>query len=430
MANSGITSESIIWKKELPLKYKADVAVIGGGIAGVAAACAASREGAEVILIERFAVTGGNATVGGVANWSGETAGQGKIFDEIISMQEEWNSIAPYKGPANGFENCNRVFDHEILALILQEILLKYKVKLLLHTKFVDIERKENLLGNALIAGAAGAEGLSAKVYIDASGDAMVAAAAGCEMLPGAEYGPLPPSMMFFVREMAEDRKPQLPGGWFNPVTRKEDLPMTSTWPNGELGKALKVKVPGFDTSNTVGMSNLEIRARQRMWEVLDFFQRNDKKNYIFDHCSPYIGLRETRRIDGDYMLTADDLRAGKSFDDGIARGVFHLDGMRPDDEKRTYLIESREEREVPPYHVPFRSLVPKGIDNLLVAGRCISADQLALSSARVMTTCAMMGQATGVAAAWASSQDKGIRNLDYTKIRNHLEKHGANLVL
>jgi len=86
---------SIIWKKRVPLRYEADVAVIGGGIAGVSAACAAAREGASVIMVERFAVTGGNATVGGVANWSGETRGQGRVFDEIIAMQESWDSIAP-----------------------------------------------------------------------------------------------------------------------------------------------------------------------------------------------------------------------------------------------------------------------------------------------------------------------------------------------
>jgi hypothetical protein len=104
-----------------------------------------------VILVERFAVVGGNATSGGVANWSGETAGQGAVFDEIIALQEEWNSIAPYPG---GYQHhspsSNRVFDHEILAVILQEILLKYGVRPLLHTRFVDVQCEGRRLARPL----------------------------------------------------------------------------------------------------------------------------------------------------------------------------------------------------------------------------------------------------------------------------------------
>lgn len=437
---------TIEWRREIPLRYEADVAVIGGGSAGVCAACAAAAEGAKVILVERFAVTGGNATVGGVANWCGETAGQGAVFDRIIAMQEEWKSIAPYPGPAEGFRNTTRVFDHEILAVILQELLLEYGVQPLLHTRFVDVQREGPRLGDAVVAGASGPEGLRAKVYIDASGDASVARAAGCSLLPGGPYGSLPPSMMFFVREIEEAVGPQLPPGWFNPVTRVADLPMTSTWPDGPGGKALKVKVPGFDSGDTLGLTGLEIQARRRVWEILDFYQRGFRDdpeaeklrksprnakvgNWRFSHCSPCMGLREACRVAGDYILSVDDLRAGRDFEDAVARGVFYLDGMRPNDEKRTYLL-SKEEQEVPPYHLPFRSLIARDADNLIVAGRCFSADQLALSSARVMTTCAMMGQAAGLASAQCADRGLGPRDLDFVELRKGLEARGANLSL
>lgn len=434
---------SITWSRTVPRRDRADVAVIGGGMAGVGAACAAAREGASVILVERFGVTGGNATVGGVANWSGETAGQGAIFDEILDMQTQWNSLPPYPGPYQRSMG-NRVFDHEILAVILQEILLKYGVRLLLHTRFVDIQREGAKLGPALVAGASGLEAIDARVFIDASGDAAVAHAAGCAMLPPGERGPLPPSLMFFVREMPEPQTPQLPAGWFNPVTRREDLPMTSVWPDGPGGKALKVKVTGYDSGDTDSFTALERRARQRMWEVFDFFQRGQPdasgqptvsgraaqaRNWRFGHASPIIGVRETRRIAGDYVLRVEDLRAGRAFDDGVARGVFFLDGMRPDDEKRTYLL-SKEDQEVPPYHIPFRALIARDADNLLMAGRCFSSDQLALSSARVMPTAAMMGQATGLAAAWCANRDCTPRELDGAALRKQLTQYGANLTL
>jgi len=419
----------LTWSRRLPLRYRADVAVIGGGIAGVSAACAAAAEGAEVILVERYAVTGGNATVGGVANWSGETRGQGRIFDEIIAAQEAWDSIAPYPGPARGFTNNNRVFDHEILAVVLQEVLCRYGVRLLLHTRFVDVQCEDGRLGAAVVAGASGPEGLEAAVYIDASGGAQLAHAAGCGLLTDGDFGPLPPSMMAFVRHLPDTPAPQLPAGWFDPVAREEDLPMTSIWPDGPVGNALKIKVPGYDSSDTEGMTALELRARRRMWEVFDYYQRRAGRPWRFGHASPCMGLRETRRVAGDQVLTVDDLRAGRAFDDAVARGVFYLDGMRPDDEKRTYLL-SKEEQEVPPYHIPFGALVARDAENLLVAGRCFSADQLALSSARVMTTCAMMGQAAGLAAARAADGGCRPRDLDGTALRAQLAACGANFDL
>ena len=140
--------QQVTWQRSVPVRYEADVAVIGGGIAGVRAAAAAARSGASVVLVERFGVTGGNMTVGGVANFCGETAGQGEVFDEILGHLERFDAIVPYQPFAYG--GCqSRVLDHEILAVILQELLLQRGVKLLLHTRFVDvIERGGRLAGD------------------------------------------------------------------------------------------------------------------------------------------------------------------------------------------------------------------------------------------------------------------------------------------
>jgi hypothetical protein len=145
---------------------------------------------------------------------------------------------------------------------------------------------------------------------------------------------------------------------------------MTSVWPNGPGGKALKIKVIGHDSGDTEEFTRLEVKARRRQWEILDYYQRQENKPWHFDHASPIIGLRETRCIAGDYVLNVDDLRAGRAFDDAVARGTFYLDGMRPDDEKRTYFL-SKEEQCIPPYHIPFRSLIARDADSLLMAERC-----------------------------------------------------------
>jgi len=420
-------ASQVVWRREIPVRYECDVAVVGGGIAGVSAALAAARSGTRVILVEGFGVLGGNATVGGVGAFCGETAGQGEAFDAIVDALETFEAIAPYRSYP---EADNRVFDPAILAVVLQELLLRRGVKLLLHTHFADTCMRNGRLTECVVCGPSGPEALRARQFIDCTGEAQLVRQAGFDTVKGRpEDGlQLPMSMMFFVRHVEpSDARAQVPGGWFGSIRSKDDLPMTSVWPNGPRSNALKIKIPMFDASDTEALTAAEVRGRRRMMEVLDYFQRVEKKPWLLDHCAARIGIREGRRIVGDYVLTVEDLRAGRRFDDAIARGVYNLDGHKPDDVKRTYILPP-EERTVPPYQIPFRSLLPCGAANLLAAGRCLSADQLAMSSARVMTSCSMMGQAAGIAAALAVARKCDPRDLDFTAIRNIVCKRGADL--
>jgi hypothetical protein len=235
-------------------------------------------------------------------------------------------------------------------------------------------------------------------------------------------------SMMYFVRHVQGSiAGPALPEGWFEPITDKADLPMTSVWPDGPGGNAIKIKIPMFDATDTESLTAAEIQGRRRMMEVLDYQQRVEKKPWRLDHCSPIIGIREGARIVGDYVLTVADLRAGRAFDDGVARGTYYLDGHKPDDDKRTYILP-KDQLAVPPYQIPLRSLIARDGKNLLMAGRNLSADQLALSSARVSTSAAMMGQAAGIAAALAAGKTCDPRNLDPTDVRRVVIERGAEL--
>ncbi len=413
----------IVWSRKIPVAYSADVAVVGGGISGVSAACAAARSGVNTILVERFAVTGGMLTTGGVANFCGEMKGQGEIFDQILSRLKEWQAIG------YGKETC---FHYEILALILQELLLEYKIKLLLHTRFIDARVGSNgLISEIIISGKSGPQAIRASQFIDCTGDGDLARASGFETLKGGPSGyQLPMSMMYFVRHVTpEEVRPHLPDGWFHPLHKKEDLPMTSVWPDGPGGNAIKIKIPMFDSTDTESLTNAEIAGRRRMMEVLDFHQRQEKQPWNLDHCSPIIGIREGCRIVGDYILKVDDLRAGRKFDDGVARGTYYLDGHKPDDDKRTYILP-QDELAVPPYQIPLRSLIAKDGQNLMMAGRCFSADQLALSSARVSTTGSMMGQAAGITAALCIRNKCYPRDLDPEQVKNIILKRGANLAV
>lgn len=415
------TAERIDWSSSIPVPYAGDVAVIGGGIAGVSAACAAARAGVKTILIERFAVTGGMLTTGGVANFCGDMEGQGEIFDQILARLRKWNAIG------YGKETC---FHYEILALILQELLLEYKVKILLHTRFVDVKvNSRGRISELLVSGKSGLEAVRADQFIDCTGEGDLARAAGFETLKGGPSGyQLPMSMMYFVRHVKpEEAHPHLPEGWFHPVQKKEDLPMTSIWPDGPGGNAIKIKIPMYDATDTESLTCAEIAGRRRMMEVLDYHQRQENRPWLLDHCSPMIGIREGCGIAGDYVLKVDDLRAGRAFEDGVARGSYYLDGHKPDDDKRTYILP-KDELEVPPYQIPLRSLIAKDGQNLMMAGRCFSADQLALSSARVSTTGSMMGQAAGIASALCIRKKCTPRELDIKELRRVIQKKGANL--
>lgn len=421
------STDTIRWERDLRVAYTADVAVLGGGIAGVCAACAAVKRGARVVLVERFAVAGGDLTSGGVASFCGETRGQGELFDEIVRRLEAFDAIVPYR-PFE--EKSSRVFNHNILAVVLQEMLLDYGVELLMHTRLVDAITEDGDIRACVVSGGSGPEALRAAVYIDCTGEGVLAHAAGFATMKGREEDGLclPMSMMFFVRHHPEGTVVcQVPPGLFPAIEHEDDLPMTSIWPNGPGSNAIKIKIPGFDATDTVSLTRAEITARRRMMQVTDYFQRVEKKPWLFEGCSPLIGIREGRRIVGEYVLTLEDLRAGRDFPHAIARAVYPLDGHKPDDDKRTYIL-AEDQRLVPPYQIPYECLTARDGTNLLMAGRCLSADQLALSSARVATTCAMTGQAAGIAAAVCVKARCGIKHIDPLIVRREVENAGAKL--
>ena len=427
-ATSGPPREELLWSRKIPVRYEADVAVLGGGIAGVSAACAAARSGVKVVLVERFAVTGGDLTNGGVASFCGETRGQGEVFDALVAELDRFGVLAPYRGPYP--KQDNRVVEQHILAIVLQELLLRRGVKLLLHTRFADVRADDRgRITEAVVCGKSGPEALRARQFIDCTGEADVARAAGFATVKGrpGDGLQLPMSIHCLVRHVEpQDAGPPVPAGFVTKIENKDDLPMVSLWPNGPRGNSLKIKIPMFDATDTESLTAAEIQARRRAMEVFDYYRREGKP-WRYDGCSPQIGIREGARIVGDYVLTVGDLRAGRRFDDAVARGVYYLDGHKPDDDKRTYILP-KDQLHVPPYQIPLRSLLVRDGVNLLAAGRCFSADQLALSSARVSTSCSMMGQAAGIAAALAAERQCDLRKLDPAEVRRIVEQRGAKL--
>ncbi|MCK6471629.1 MAG: FAD-dependent oxidoreductase [Planctomycetes bacterium] len=426
-----------VFTRNLKTLPSADVLVAGGGMAGFSAACAAAKQGAKVLLLEQFADLGGVATTAGTAAFCGETTGQGEVFDSVIRELERLDAIAAYKP----YIDCEaRSFDHEVLKMVLQEAALAAGVDILFHTRLVDADASNGRIETAVLHNKSGLQAVHARTVIDATGEADLAHRAGFATVKGrdGDGAQLPMALNFFLREAARvvqqelPAAPAAPGGKLEAFANADELPMVSVWPQDDGKVGIKLKVTGRDATDGRSLSEAEIDARRMMWRVVHFLQRHKLRKFElsrhrFDYLSPIIGIREGRRVLGEYVLNVDDLRAGRQFDDAVALGVFYLDCMDPATPKKAYLIDW-EQRHVPPYHVPFRALRPKGSRNLLVAGRCFSADQLALSSARVMTTASMMGQAAGIAAAWCARDGSELEAVYARKLRAELETRGARL--
>lgn len=220
ISDNSLDKKNISLKRKVPVRYNSDIVIIGGGIAGVSAACSAAMSGTNVILIERFGTLGGMLTTGGVANFCGQLEEQGEVFDDILYELKRFNSLGELNRPS--------VFNHEILALVLQEILLNRNVKILLHTRLVDVMVKGNNITECIICGKSGLEAVRGKIFIDCSGDADLARYAGVSVMKGEEGTgyQLPMSKMSFVREVEENEfVQQVPKDWKNKILRKEDLP-------------------------------------------------------------------------------------------------------------------------------------------------------------------------------------------------------------
>lgn len=405
---------SLPMTRETPALGAWDVIVAGGGMAGVGAACAAARRGARTLLIERLEVLGGLGSSGGVGNFCyGEDslpAGQGAVLADIWRELESYGAL----GPTHGWRLMNHppffshTFDHQVLPLVLQELAERDGVDLLFATDVVGVQVDRGRLTAAVIHNRSLLQTVAAGVFIDATGDGILARHAGAAALPpDAEHpGSIPPSHMLFVQPSAHPTPQvvkQAPSGLPPPKVsvwpEPERIGLKMWWPNG-----------AFDTSTGQGYSDAGRAFRRRIPEFVRQFQTTEQgRQCVFAYSAPMFGLRDSVRIEGDYVLTANDLRHGTRFPDAVAHGCFPLDSAALNKEV------------MPPYQIPYRSLLVRGLDNVLMAGRCLSATRVALSSTRIMVTCCLTGQAAGIGAALAARAGALPRAVDAAAIRREL---------
>lgn len=441
-----------------------DVAVIGGGPAGTVAAVAAAREGARVVLVERYGFLGGALTAAMVAPMMGFHAGDrqvvagipGEIVERLVTA-----GASPGHVP-DPIDFCDTItpFDCEGLKRVLLEMAADAGVELWLHTLFLDARAAGGLVQAVRVWQKDGEKEIRAAVYVDATGDGDLSAAAGAQYeigrpqpmtmmihLAGVDW----PAVMDYLAEHPDEVQhgqgihERIDVAWlrglpsrgfagFGSLVRQARLHGEWTVPRDRLLVFEGVR-PGEAVVNTTrvtgrlgirgeDLARAEIEGRQQAHQVVEFLQRRVPgfaAAYVVE-TPAQIGVRETRRITGDYVLTAEDVLSARKFDDAIACGAYPIDIHDPDSERLVTRRLPRGEH----YTIPYRCLLPRDGHNWLVAGRCISATFEAFAAFRVSAIVMAIAQAAGTAAAVAARKGIPPRSVDPRELRRVLRERGA----
>jgi hypothetical protein len=423
---------------------KTDVAVVGGGPAGFSAAVAAARVGADVLLIERNGFLGGVATTGLVITWPVNTGGAdqhyGGIPEELVNALMKCDAIRKVTISDPGDDpHTWWLYDQEMLKYILDDIVRGAGVRLMLHSQLVGVDGRTEGSGSFRIKGItvankSGQQRVEAGVYIDATGDGDLCWMAGCEYEKGrSEDSKLMPMTSCFrlgnvdfdllevetVRNLYQDAQTRgelkVPHHYMN---------INRVHPG--MVQVFVTRIVGVDGTNVWDLTRAEIEGRDQIRNVYDFLRQKApafKNSFIVD-SSAVVGVRDTRRILGDYVLTEDDVCSGRKFADGVASGSYRLDMHNPLGTGTVF----RPLGEGVWYGIPYRCLTPRRAENVLVAGRAISGTWEALSSYRVMPICMLTGQAAGTAAGVCAQNRIPTRGMDVGALRSLLRSQGVQV--
>jgi hypothetical protein len=416
-----------------------DVIVVGGGPAGVGAALGAARSGVRTLVIEQFNCLGGVATAGGHAHAS--------TFAESGTQRQVVGGVAREvagRVVRAGFGHQNEYgiwFQIEGLKLVLEQMAREAGVEFIYYTQFCNALVEGGTVTGVVVQNKAGRQAYLARRVVDCTGDGDVGASAGCPFEVGrtGDGKCQPATLMFTIGgcewERIEAARPsfqwkeiwadaqrngdmepfqdQIMGWWWTP-SRPDWVGCNFT------------HVTDVDATSAADLTRATVEGRRQAWHSIDVYRKYvpGMENCYMVSTPNTVGVRESRRLLADYVLTEEDVKGQREFEDNICYGAFfidvhHIDGPGMDEETWR-----------PPkgfkYHIPYRCLVPKGVEGLLAAGRCISVTHVALGSVRVMVQCFGTGEAAGVAAALSIEDGVAPREVDVKKVQDILRERGG----
>lgn len=413
-----------------------DLIVVGGGFAGVGAALAAAREGMKVLLIDRHNCLGGTA-VGSLVNpfmpyWTTDPDTNekiplaGGIFAEIVDAMKQ-----------QGYMTNDADFFDEGLKLVLNRMMLQAGIQLLFHSYLVDAQAENGYIQTVTVVNKSGKQTYFADYFIDATGDGDLAALCGCAWKLGRDKDQQCQPMSLCFRMAPVDT-----------VLFKKEKPFLDQLfrqyqKEGKIKNILHgilafgIAMPNVLHLNStrlihknpldaMELTEAEIEGRELVFELYHFLKSHSaacKESQLIMTASE-IGVRESRKIIGDYCLTQEDLLACRKFEDSICACNYDIDIHSPDGGGASHYFFAPGEY----YTIPYRCLTPKGMNNMLVAGRCISSTHEAQASFRIMPVCCCLGQAAGTAASLAKNNRCDIRKISISELQNLLVQHGAKI--
>lgn len=429
---------SFRYEIDVPLVAECDVLVVGGGSAGSAAAIAAARKGADVVLVEKYGFLGGTGAMvldtfyGFFTPGTTERKVVGGIPDLVIEGLDRHGMLM--KRPNTYGAGAGYTYDPEVLKVVWDGLVADAGVRLFLHTHFIDLAMDGESVATVVVGSPKGPRAIRAKCVVDASGDAHVAFRAGAPFEDAGALG-IAQSLTTTFKMINVD------------VGRATAFPKTEMWalmqresgnyrlPRKE-GSAHITPLPGVMVTNmtrVAGVDGTDVEAltaaeREGRAQALEYvrFLRDKIPGYEkadLGGLSIQIGVRETRRIKGEYWLTREDVLSARKFPDAIAQCGAPIEEHHASGDTRWEYLPDGET-----YEIPYRALVPVGVDNLLVAGRCLSASHDAHASVRSIGQCLAMGQAAGTAAALSVEHGVPPVAVPAEALRADLRKAGAIL--
>jgi hypothetical protein len=427
---------------------EADVLVCGGGVAGTTAAVAASRNGADVLLVERYGFLGGNATAGAVAQFNSWQTAAGRrvvagLADEVVGRLRELGAAGAHETfvMSNGHKMDRVAYAPETLKLVFDEMVAEAGVRPLLHAAVLDVSCDGRHIDTVRVLAKSGVIAIRSRVLIDATGDIDALERAGaCFLELGDGETRQPATMMFRFGPVDFDRFDAIPPAEMAAMARRG-------FEEGQLARAalhcarnpfsrdawFNISRLAVDATDALALGRAEMEGRQQAWRAARYLKTTvpgcSKGDLIA--FGTQVGVRETRRVEGEHILTVEELLEPAQFDDAIAVGAYPID-IHPASGGGLHYQTLGEDHA---YQIPYRSLIPTAFDNALAAGRGVSATHGALAAIRVMTISMAVGQAAGTAAALACHRRAGsnygridVRQVSVRKLRTTLKKDGACL--
>ncbi len=426
------------YTRQINTIWDTDVVVVGSGSAGATAAIAAARNGAKTVLVERYGFLGGTSTQVLDTFYGFYTPGSvaykvvGGIPDDVVAALKGYK--AAFERPNSFGAGTGVTYDPSILKIVWESLAQQAGVRLLYHSFCTDVVMDGEQIRGVILDGKRGLMKINARIVIDCSGDADVCHWAGVPYERAGEIDPaqtltttfrmvnvnIDRAQAFGKKALAQKMEEAASSGKYQLPRREGSWHITT---QAGVIHTIMTRVADVDGTDTVALTQAEIEGRQQALEYARFLRDlvPGFENASLSWLSHPIGVRETRRVYGEYRLTRQDCLAGRKFEDAIgACGAPIEDHHAGKDTAWVYLPDGMT------YDIPYRSLVPQKVRGLLVAGRCFSATHDAHASCRSMAQTMTMGQAAGTAAALAIQKDVLPHELEIGLLQDRLRQMGA----